>query len=135
MKTLSLLLFLLPACLFAQNKLSIKIHGVKTSDGHINVAIYDREDHFLSFDKVYRADSTRARQGITSIDIEDLPPGDYALAIFHDENGNQQLDKNWLGIPKEAVGFSRTGMKRFGPPSYHECVLHIRADEQIDISL
>lgn len=135
MKRLSLLFLMFPLCLAAQNKLSIHIHGVKTSDGQINVAVYDKEEHFLRFDKVYRADSTRARQGVTSIDIEDLPPGEYALAIFHDENGNKQLDKNWLGIPKEAVGFSRTGMKRFGPPSYHECVLHIRTDEQIDISL
>ncbi len=135
MRKLGLLLCLLPLSLAAQNKLSIHVRGVKTSDGLISVAIYDREEHFLRFDKVFRCDSTRARQGTTRIDIEDLPPGEYAFAIFHDENANQQLDKNWMGIPKEAVGFSRSRMKTFGPPTYKECVLKIRHDEEIEIAL
>ena len=33
--------------------------------------------------------------------VEDLPPGDYALLAYHDENGNRELDFRPLGIPKE----------------------------------
>lgn len=135
MRKLSLLFLLLPFSLLAQNKLSIHVRGVKTSDGLISVAVYDKAEHFLRFDKVFRCDSTKAKAGTTRIDLEDLPPGKYAFAIFHDENANQQLDKNWIGVPKEAVGFSRARMKTFGPPSYHECVLEIRKDEEIEIAL
>jgi uncharacterized protein (DUF2141 family) len=46
-----------------------------------------------------------------------LPSGDYALAIIHDENGNGQLDR-MAGIPSEGVGFSRNPRLFFGPPRF-----------------
>ena len=125
----------LPFLSLAQNRLSIAVEGVKTSEGRISVAVYNESEGFLEFDRVYRVDSVRARKGITHLSIEDLPEGEYALAIFHDENGNNKLDTNWLGIPKEAVGFSRARMKTFGPPTFRECALKIRADSEIRITL
>ncbi len=47
-----------------------------------------------------------------------VPPGKYAVAILHDENNNQRMDKNILGIPKEGYGFSNNASAPFGPPSY-----------------
>ena len=35
-----------------------------------------------------------------------LPPGDYAVAAFHDADGNGELGTNILGIPTEGYGFS-----------------------------
>lgn len=46
-----------------------------------------------------------------------VAPGAYALAIFHDENGNKKLD-TFLGIPREGFGFSRNPAVRFGPPKF-----------------
>ena len=46
-----------------------------------------------------------------------LPPGDYAVAVIHDENGNARLD-TFAGIPKEGFGFSRNPPIRFGPPRF-----------------
>jgi len=59
--------------------------------------------------------------GITELHINDLPEGQYALAIYHDENGNDELDTNWLGIPKEPIGFSNSKMRTFGPPGFEDC--------------
>ncbi len=132
----SLLVFvLLPVFGLAQNRLSISIEGVKTSDGKISVAIYDDENNFLEFDRVFRFDSTKAQEGITELSIESLPSGKYAVAIFHDENGNDVLDRNWLGIPKEKIGFSNAKMKTFGPPSFSECAFELRADKEIIVAL
>lgn len=46
-----------------------------------------------------------------------LAPGDYALAVIHDENGNGKLD-TIVGIPREGYGFSRNAPVRFGPPRF-----------------
>ncbi len=135
MKNLLYILVLLPFFASSQNKLSITVEGVKSSEGRINVAIYNQSDGFLKFDKVFKCDSIKAHKGITYIAINDLPEGDYALAIFHDENGNNELDTNWLGIPKEAFGFSNAKVKLFGPPSFRECTLSIKADSEIHIAL
>lgn len=135
MKYLSLLFVFIPCLLLSQNKLSVSVEGVKTSNGKISVAVYNRSEGFLKFDKVFKCDSTKAKKGVTLIAIEDLPEGEYALAIFHDENGNDELDTNWLGIPKESIGFSRAKMRTFGPPSFRDCALKIERDSEIRITL
>lgn len=135
MRMLTVLFLLLSSSVFSQNQLSVDIHGVPKSVGKISVAVYDQEDAFLKFDKVFKFDSIAAKKGITHIAINDLPKGEYALAIFYDENSNDKLDTNWMGIPKEKVAFSNAKMKTFGPPKFKECAFDISKDTQIDISL
>lgn len=129
------LLLLFPLGLLGQKSLSVEVIGVKNSEGKIRVAIYDSSDTFLKFDKVFMTGSTEARSGSTKILIGDLPEGSYALAIFHDENGNDELDTNWLGIPKEAVGFSNAKMKTFGPPSFKECLIEHHGNDELTVQL
>jgi uncharacterized protein (DUF2141 family) len=133
MKSCLAILLLLPPLLFSQNKLSITVEGVRTSRGKISVAVYNQPEGFLKFDKVFRSDTTLARKGTTQIEIDNLPGGEYALAIFHDENGNDELDTNWLGIPTESIGFSKARMKTFGPPSFRECAMIINSDSKIRV--
>ncbi len=134
-------LFFLMICLIlpflcpAQNSLSIEVKGVKNSEGTINYAVYNQSEGFLKFDKVYRSDSTMAIKGTTSLVINDLPMGKYALAVFHDENNNKVLDTNWLGIPQENVGFSNARMKTFGPPSFKECTISLASNREITVTL
>jgi len=44
-------------------------------------------------------------------------PGNYALSVMHDENGNGKLDTT-MRIPREGFGFSRNPVVRFGPPAF-----------------
>jgi uncharacterized protein (DUF2141 family) len=50
----------------------------------------------------------------------DLPPGEYAVSTYQDENNNGKLDRYIIGKPKEPYGFSNN-VKPFGPPSYKSC--------------
>ncbi|MEQ8459231.1 MAG: DUF2141 domain-containing protein [Sandaracinaceae bacterium] len=52
--------------------------------------------------------------------FEDVPPGEYALAAFHDENANNDLDRNIFGIPSEGTGASNDAYNAFGPPSWDD---------------
>lgn len=135
MKKLLLVFLLVPVFCVAQHQLSVKVQGVKTSNGTIKVAVYNKSDNFLKFDQVFKADSVKAQKGETNIYLEDLPEGEYALAIFHDENDNEKLDTNWLGVPKEDIGFSNARMKTFGPPHYKECSFRLLNSHEIQISL
>ena len=47
-------------------------------------------------------------------------------ADHQDENGNTQLDRNFLGIPTENYGFSRDAAGRFGPPGFDEAAIEVR---------
>ncbi len=128
-------LLLLPVIGLSQNTLSIQVNNVESAKGKVSVAVYDSDEAFLSFDHVLKTNSVVAHQGSVMMHITDLPAGEYALAIFHDENNNGKLDTNWLGIPKEKVAFSRGKMKTFGPPKFKECAFKMSSDHKIHIDL
>jgi uncharacterized protein (DUF2141 family) len=46
-------------------------------------------------------------------------PGNYALALLHDENGNGRMD-TFAMVPKEGFGFSNNPKIRFGAPRFAE---------------
>lgn len=129
------LLLLFSLGLSAQVRLEVETLGVNTSEGFICVALYTEEEGFLKFDRVYRSERAPARQGVTRVVIDDLPSGEYALAVFHDKNSDDALNTNWLGIPKEPLGFSRARMKAFGPPGFRECAVLLDTDTTIRIPL
>ncbi|APQ17559.1 DUF2141 domain-containing protein [Maribacter hydrothermalis] len=132
---LLLILAMLSNAISAQHNLSLTIDGVPSDKGTICYAVYTTENSFLNFDKVYKSGSEKAVKGSTAFSISNLPDGDYAIAIFHDENGNQNLDTNMFGIPKEQVAFSKGKMKMFGPPKFGECVFSFNTSMEMNISL
>lgn len=52
--------------------------------------------------------------------FDNVPAGTYALFAFHDENLNQKMDKNFLGIPKEGYGASKNKLPFASAPSYED---------------
>lgn len=58
--------------------------------------------------------------------FDGLVPGEYAVAAFHDENANNDLDRNFLGIPSEGTGASNDAHNMFGPPSYDDARFRLR---------
>lgn len=126
---------LLPLVTMAQFDLTVTVENVKSNDGKVSAAVYDNAAGFLKFDKVFKANAVPSQKGSTKVVIKDLPAGTYAVAVFHDENGNDELDTNMLGIPKEPLGFSKGKMKTFGPPSFEECAFEITSDQSISVRI
>ncbi|MBO0591530.1 DUF2141 domain-containing protein [Cellulophaga sp. E16_2] len=133
-KILYALLFL-PVMMWSQHTLKVNVQNVSNANGHIHIAVYNSSDGFLAFDQVYTSKTGVAVHGTTVIVIDDILEGTYALAVFHDENSNEKLDTNFLGIPKEHVGFSNSKMKTFGPPSFKECSFVLQGDKEIKVTI
>jgi uncharacterized protein (DUF2141 family) len=58
--------------------------------------------------------------------IKNLKPGKYAFKYFHDENKNEKLDTNWIGVPTEGFGFSNNAEGMFGPPSFDKTIFTLK---------
>lgn len=135
-KILLFFLFLVvPFLATSQNTLTIIVENVGSSDGYIAVGVYTNQDTFLEEGKAYTGVFAQAEEGITRIELTDLPNKEYAICIFHDENGNKEMDTNFIGIPKEPLGFSIGKLKTFGPPSFEECAFKMTADFEIRIPI
>jgi uncharacterized protein (DUF2141 family) len=69
--------------------------------------------------------------------IEGLRDGDYAIALLHDENGNDEMDKSGglIKKPKEDFGFSNNAMGSFGPPSFEKAKFSVKGRTQISMRM
>ncbi|NJO70690.1 MAG: DUF2141 domain-containing protein [Oscillatoriales cyanobacterium RM1_1_9] len=71
-----------------------------------------------------------------SITLDDLAPGNYAIAIFQDLNGDSILNRNPLGIPTEPFGFSQNPRIVVAPPKFvASAVLVVEAETNVNIRL
>lgn len=104
------------ANLSAAAELTIHIDDVKAAGGQLMISVYNSADSFLK--KPLSAMRTAAKATDNSVTVKDLPPGDYAVVVFHDVNENGKMDKNILGIPTEDYGFSNNATGKMGPPSF-----------------
>lgn len=99
-------------------RLDIGIEGLRSARGDVLICLTQDPKHFpdCSGDPARRA-LRIAASAAASAHIDGVVPGDYALSLIHDENGNGRLDTR-LGIPREGVGFSRNPRLMFGPPKF-----------------
>jgi len=110
-----------PSLLFAQSSgaatLIIKITGLRSEKGQVKIALFNSSETWLGDHPAYNTTIDVVSQSV-SWKLNDVPTGDYGIAVFHDENKNGKMDKHFLGIPQEAYGFSNNMRVTFGPPSW-----------------
>jgi len=121
MKKILILLFLIniPYFLFSQyneSDLTINITNISNDNGQLIIKLYNSEENFLK--SSFQTINTKIINGKSKLVIENIPAGNYAIAIIHDENKNNKLDFNIFGIPSENTAASNNAKAFFGPPSY-----------------
>ena len=136
-----LTLSLLPGTAANADELTVRVDNIKEA-GEIHIAIYDSADAF----EADRGEKGGAAPGITQGTIEmvepgsvtyhyELPPGTYAIGIFHDANLNNRLDNYFFGVPREQYGFSNNARGFMGPPSFEDAAFLVEGKTEISISL
>lgn len=68
-------------------------------------------------------------------DFENVPPGTYAVSVMHDENDNQKLDKNFLGIPTEGYGVSNNKTHAMSTPTWEECRFVVERGKDVGLAV
>jgi len=88
--------------------------------GAVRFALFDRAAAGSWGDSVLAAALVPVCSSSTVWTTPPLFRGSYALAVFHDLNANEVLDKNVVGMPAEPYGFSNNARNAIGPPSIRE---------------
>ena len=107
-------------------ELALSIDGVRNAEGRIMIAVYDAAAGFRDQDEALARISLRAKKGSLKLTLSDLPSATYAVSAFHDENSDQKLDTNMLGIPTEGYGFSNDARGTMGPPDFEASAVEVR---------
>jgi uncharacterized protein (DUF2141 family) len=103
----------------------IEIVGVRSASGNIEIAVYNSAESFLEDGQSVATVTLRAADGVTNGELLGLPAGHYAIAVFHDENANNEFDTNFIGLPEKGYGFSNEATVFLGPPDYEDAAVEI----------
>lgn len=99
--------------------LEITATGFDNAKGTAQIALINSAENWEA--KIpFKGFSRPITDGRASIRVEGLPFGEYAIKVFHDENGNKDLDTRIFGIPAERYGFSNDARSPFGPPDFED---------------
>lgn len=109
--------------------LNIEVSVPSDRQGAVLVAVFDKADGFPRGTPL-RTATAQPVQGKAMLQFTGLPPGEYAVTAFLDENSNTKLDANLFGLPTELYGFSRNARKLAGPPSFADAAFRLEDSAQ-----
>lgn len=119
----------------AQFDLNLNIQNLSSETGALIIGLYAPTDEFLGENQCSVCESIPVSENTTSYLIKDVPAGEYAIAILHDTNGNNEMDFNFIGIPKEGYGFSNNPRSRMRQPTYEETKFTMNKNKELTIKM
>jgi len=111
-------------------RLSVQVSQLNAADGEVTVTVYPSDPRrFLApRGKLLRV-RVKTAAPVTRVCFNLPGPDVYAVAVYHDANGNHDFDRTRLGMPAEGYGFSNDAPTRFGVPSFEAVRFAVKAGE------
>jgi uncharacterized protein (DUF2141 family) len=109
--------------------LTVTVDRIESADGKVYVTLWGSRETWLDDKKSLQNIGLPARNGSVTFTLHDVAPGRYAIATFHDENDNGQMDFNFIGYPTEGYAFSRDVRPFLSAPSFDSCAFDIGIDD------
>lgn len=116
--------------------LQIEVSNLKVAKGTLMLAMFSSADGWPDGEgKAFKLITQKvSTSGVQVISVS-VPPGTYAISMYHDENDNKKIDKNWVGYPTENFGFSNSVKVTIAAPKFAECSFVVSAAKKIFIKL
>ena len=105
--------------------LEMEINNLESNKGPIYIRILDENENPVI------VGTSPVINYSAEISFDSIFPGKYAIQFFHDENKNQKMDFNLIGIPKEKFGSSNDVKPILGPPKFEKMLFEIYEDKKI----
>jgi uncharacterized protein (DUF2141 family) len=116
--------------------LTVYIDGLRNSAGNIDLLIFDQPQGWP--DEIpysIRKFEVPAVEGSMVVKVPDLPAGEYAVIVVHDENLNRRIDKDWRGVPIEQWGMSNNPRVYMTTPAYHRAKFKLPGDMEVHVPM
>ncbi len=114
-----------------KSEIVVNISGLRSDKGKCLLYLYNNKKGFPNHsENAITTGHGSISNGKSTIILKDVPDGEYAIGVIHDENGNGKMDTNFLGMPKEGVGVSNNAKGHFGSPSYEDSKFQVNRKAQ-----
>ncbi len=102
----------------ASGRLSVPVSGLRNDDGVVRCGLYTGAEAFPKAGEESRGAIAKINGGQATCVFNGLKPGTYAVAAFHAERNEAQMQYGLFGKPKEGYGFSRNPSSNMGAPAF-----------------
>ena len=111
-------------------RIIVTIDGLHSTQGNVFVGLYASPRKFLDGNQTDATKRVRASTAPITVTFDNLPPGTYAVGAYHDENANDHLDTNFLGLPVEGYALSNGVRVVFRKPNFYEAAFTVGAGDK-----
>jgi len=127
-------LLLISTTIFAEEGYQLTVHltQIKNDQGSIFVELYNDSATFRKSTKALKIIKLPAVVGSLTVSFLGLDAGNYAVLTYHDEDGNDQMNKKFGMIPTEGYGLSNNP-RVIGPPAFKDSQFEVSKDSEINI--
>ena len=108
-------------------RIIVTIDGLHSAQGTVFIGLYASPSKFLNGNQTDAMRKVKATQAPVTVVFDNLPPGTYAVGTYHDENANDHLDTNLLGLPTEGYALSNGVRAVFSKPNFYEAAFSVGA--------
>ena len=126
-----------PATANTAGSLMVDIGSIDVNrGGKLAVYVYNNNSTWLKPDRRAYGTIVPVTGNAMTVEIPDVPYGEYAVSVIQDLNGNQKIDMDWFPIPSpaEPSGVSNNAQARVGAPSYKDAKFDF-AQPQMKVSI
>ncbi len=111
-------------------RIIVTIEGLHSAQGNVFVGLYASAAKFLQGNQTDAVRKVRASLSPITVIFDNLPPGTYAVGAFHDENGNDHLDTDMLGLPVEGYALSNGIRAVLSKPDFYQAAFTVGAGDK-----
>src|SRR6266851_1605425 len=111
-------------------RIIVTVDGLHSNQGNIFVGLYASPAKFLQGNQCDASLKVKASTGPVTVAFDNLPPGTYAVGAYHDENGNDHLDTNLVGLPIEGYALSNGVRAILSKPTFQQAAFTVGAEDK-----
>lgn len=119
----------------AQHNLTVTIKNVKNKAGTMFIGIFNKKENFPKDGKQMKMQKVKVTGDVVQYTFANLPKGDYALAVYQDENSDNKCNTNFIGYPTEGFGFSNNFKPKMTAPTFDQTKVIMDKNKSIVINL
>jgi uncharacterized protein (DUF2141 family) len=102
--------------------------------GEISAGIFKKEN-FPKVGKQMIGTERPVTGSSMQIVFEKVLAGEYGLVAFQDIDKNKDLKTNFVGFPKEPIGFSNDAKIKLGPPDFDDAKVKVEAGKTLTLTI
>jgi len=111
-------------------RIIVTIDGLHNAQGNVFVGLYATPSKFLNGNQNDAMRKVRASTGPITVTFDNLPPVTYAVGAYHDENGNDHLDTDFIGLPIEGYALSNGVRAIMSKPTFQQAAFTVGAEDK-----